>query len=90
MSMSESGQTRHIHDLRGMSASPPTPEVSLHCDEPTRRSTSGHPHLQFWLPGNPENRFHPGNWGEFRPLGATAQRRGPSINSLKHLLNFSL
>ncbi len=28
--------------------------------------------------------------GEFRPLGATAQRRKPFIGSLKHLLNFSL
>jgi hypothetical protein len=34
--MSVQGQTRHIHDVRAMSACAPTPEVSLRRGEPTR------------------------------------------------------
>ena len=46
----------------------------------------------FGVPANPGKPLasSPGFIGEFRLPGATAQRREPFINSLKHLLNFSL
>ena len=42
--MSAVGHSRRSRHVRGMSASPPTPDVSLRRSEPTLRATSGRAH----------------------------------------------